>query len=78
MIFKPLHIRFLAALRNIVEDKKARRVEPSAALSMEIVLAINLSRVEVELLGAELAAAGVIRTGETINQKFYILQDEQA
>lgn len=71
MILKPLHIRFLAAMQNIVEDKKARRVVPSAALSMELVQVLNLSRAEVERIGAELAAAGEISTGDTINQKYY-------
>lgn len=71
MILKPLHIRFLAAMQHIVEDKKARRIVPSAALSMELVHALNLSRAEVERIGAELAAAGEISTGDTINQKYY-------
>lgn len=71
MILKPLHIRFLAAMQHIVEDKEARRIVPSAALSMELVHALNLSRAEVERIGAELAAAGEISTGDTINQKYY-------
>ena len=58
-------------MQNIVEDKKARRVVPSAALSMELVQVLNLSRAEVERIGAELAAAGEISTGDTINQKYY-------
>ncbi len=71
MILKPLHIRFLAAMQNIVEDKKARRIVPSAALSMELVQFLKLSRAEVERIGAELVAAGEISTGDTINQKYY-------
>lgn len=71
MILNPLHIRFLAAMQNIVEDKKARRVVPSAALSMELVHFLKLSRAEVERIGAELATAGEISTGDTINQKYY-------
>ena len=77
MILKPLHIRFLAAMQN-VEDKKARRVVPSAALSMELVHFLKLSRAEVERIGAELAAAGEISTGDTINQKYYKPSNEQA
>ena len=71
MILKPLHIRFLAAMQNIVEDKKARRIVPSAARSMELVHFLKLSRAEVERIGAELVAAGEISTGDTINQKYY-------
>ncbi|WP_278974887.1 hypothetical protein [Alistipes finegoldii] len=71
MILKPLHVRFLVAMQNIIKDKKARRIVPSAALSMELVHALSLSRTEVERIGAELAAAGEISTGDTINQKYY-------
>lgn len=76
MILKPLHIRFLAAMQKIVEDKKSRRVVPPAALSMELVHVLNLSRAEVERTGAELATAGKINAGDTINQKFYCRNNE--
>lgn len=58
MILKPLHIRFLAAMQNIVEDKKARRIVPSAALSMELVHFLKLSRAEVERLAQNWSPLG--------------------
>ena len=38
---------------------------------MELVHFLKLSRAEVERIGAELATAGEISTGDTINQKYY-------
>jgi len=65
----------LETIREITKEKRAAKKVPCHALSVEVRKRMHMTEAQIDSLVEPLIQSGLIRTGRTINGKYYELRD---
>lgn len=66
----------IETIREIINEKRAAKKVPCHALGIEVSKRMNMTKEQITPLIDQLVQFGLIRSGDTLNDKYYELNEE--